>query len=161
MRSLAAIILLISLAEPAGAARIIHAGGNWAAIDFGTRCEARSKALWAKPNTEPFAGFAFDSAGPRHGQFYVRLARPARTDATVIVTVGSQPFLLTSNGQWAWSSRRDQQSALILAVRYASGMRVDYRDVRGARGVDRYALSGAPTAIDAAAAACAGKNGRL
>ena len=159
MRALAAIFLLGLLAGSANAARIIHAGGNWAAIDFGARCEARSKALYAKPETEPFAGFAFDSRGPRHGQFYVHLARPARAGATVIATVGSQPFLLASKGQWAWSNSGDQQSALIRAARYATGMRVDYRDARGAKGVDRYALSGAPTAIDAAAAACAGKNG--
>jgi hypothetical protein len=36
-------------------------------------------------------------------------------------------------------------------------MRVDSRDQAGGRFVDRYLLEGAPTAIDAAAARCAGK----
>ena len=152
-------LLLAASASAADATRILYAGGNWAAVDFGSRCEARSKSLWAKRGTEPFAGFAFDPSGKRHGQFYVHLARPARNGATVIVTIGAEPFLLASNGQWGWSTSADQRSAIIEAVRYATAMRVDYRDSAGRRGIDRYALAGAPTAIDSAAAACAGKSG--
>lgn len=158
MRRLAAILLLAAWASAADATRILYAGGNWAALDFGARCEARSKALWVKRDTEPFAGFAFDPSLGRNGQFYVHLARPARTGSTVIVTIGSEPFLLGSNGQWAWSDSADQRSAIIDAARYATAMRVDYRDSAGRRGIDRYALAGAATAIDSAAAACAGKN---
>ena len=40
------------------------------------------------------------------------------------------------------------------AIRAAGGMRVEARDLAGRRMIDRYALNGAPTAIDAAAAAC-------
>jgi hypothetical protein len=156
---LALAVLLVASTTNADAARIVFAGGNWAAIDFGTRCEARSKALWAKTKTEPFAGFAFDQRGARQGQFYVHLSRTARPGATVIATIGSQPFLLAGNGQWGWSRNVAQQSAMIAAARSAGGMRVESRDGRGNRIVDRYALSGAPTAIDAAAAACAGKKG--
>ena len=159
MRVLAAVLLLAASATAANAARILFAGGNWAAIDFGSRCEARSKALWAKPGTEPYVGFAFDQAGVRHGQFYVHLGRPARAGATVIATIGSAPFLLGSNGQWAWSRNRDQQGAIINAVRYGTGIRIDYRDSAGRRSVERYGLPGAATAIDSAAAACADKNG--
>jgi hypothetical protein len=39
-------------------------------------------------------------------------------------------------------------------MRTAGGMRVVARDVGGRRMSDRYLLAGAPTAIDAAAAAC-------
>jgi hypothetical protein len=159
MRVLAAILLLVASASSADATRILFAGGNWAAMDFGARCEARSKALWVKSGTEPFAGFAFGRSAAPLGQFYVHLGRPARASATVIVTIGSEPFLLASNGQWAWSTSADQRSAIIDAARYATGMRVDYRDSAGRRGIDRYALAGAATAIDSAAAACAGKSG--
>ena len=76
-----------------------------------------------------------------------------------MATIGSQPFLLAGNGQWAWSTSAEQQSAIIDAVRYGSSMRIDYRDSGGRRGIDRYALGGAATAIDSAAAACAGKSG--
>ena len=150
--------LLLVAGTSAEAARIVFAGGNWAAIDFGARCEARSKALWAKAKTEPYAGFAFDRGGARQGQFYVHLSRPARGGATVIATIGTQPFLLAGNGQWALSRNVQQQAAMMAAARSGAPMRVESRDGRGSRIVDRYALSGAPTAIDAAAAACAGKS---
>jgi hypothetical protein len=158
MRVLAIIALLLASPAIAGSARISFAGGNWAAIDFGNRCEARSKALWAKSGTEPYVGFAFDRSGARHGQFYVRLGRPARAGAAVMATIGSAPFLLGSNGQWAWSRNGDQQAAIINAVRYGTGMRIEYRESAGRRSVERYGLRGAATAIDSAAATCAGKN---
>jgi hypothetical protein len=77
----------------------------------------------------------------------------------VVATIGDQPFLLANRGDWAWSRDPAQQQAMLNAARYGQGMRVDSRDTRGRRMVDRYDLAGAATAIDAAAAACAGKNG--
>ena len=103
------------------------------------------------------AGFAFDAAGPRRGQFFAQLSRMPRQGSTVILTVGNQPFLLVATGGWAWSRDPAQVAAIIAAVRAAGGMRIDSRDQAGARFVDRYLLEGAPTAIDAAAARCAGK----
>ena len=158
MRLLLAALALVAAAPAAQAVRIVFAGGNWAAIDFGGRCEARSRALWASSKTKSFAGFAFDPAG-RQGQFYVHLSRPARPGATVIATIDSEPFLLIGKGAWAWSRTAQQQRAMLQAARYSGGMRIESRDQRGRRIVDRYLLAGAATAIDAAAAACAGKGG--
>jgi hypothetical protein len=107
--------------------------------------------------TEPYAGFAFDRSGRPHGQFYVHLGRAARTGASVIAAIGDQPFLLSGKGDWAWSANAAQQQAILNAARYGQQMRIDSRDSSGRRIVDRYDLSGAATAIDAAAAACAGK----
>ena len=160
MRSVLAALLLVAGSGSAIAAKILFAGGNWAAIDFGTRCEARTKALWARPNTLPFAGFAFDRSGSRRGVFYAHLSRPARAGASVIANIGSAPFLLASNGQWAWVRSAQQQTAMLEAARYGSSLRVEFREGNGRRTVDHYALGGAATAIDAAAASCAGKNGR-
>jgi len=154
--TLAAMIAIVASSAAHGN-RILFAGGRWAAIDFGTRCEARSKALWPRSGTKPFAGFAFDRAGPRQGRFYVHLSRPARAGASVIATIGSSPFLLVGTGAWAWSRGEAQQSAMLEAARYGQSLRVETRDSRGSRVVDRYLLEGAATAIDAAAAACAGK----
>ena len=144
----------------AAAPQIVFAGEQWAAIDFGSRCEARSKGLWARKGTEPFAGFAFDRGGARQGQFYVHLSRPARPGATVIATIGSQPFMLAGKGDWAFSRNVEQQRSILDAARYGRSMRLESRDTNGRRVVDRYLLSGAATAIDAAAAACAGKSQR-
>ena len=158
MRFALAALVLVAAAPAADAARIVFAGGNWAAIDFGARCEARTRALWVRADTEPFAGFAFDRAGGRQGLFYVHLSRPARAGATVIATIGSEPFLLAGRGEWAWSRTAQQQRAMLESARYGSRMRIESRDQRGRRVVDHYALGGAATAIDAAAAACAGKS---
>jgi hypothetical protein len=150
--------LAFAVSATAGASTIVFAGGHWAAIDFGSRCEARSRPLWFKPDTKPFAGFAFGRSGVPHGQFYVRLGSPARVGATVVATIGDEPFLLAGKGEWAWSRNSAQQQAMLNAARYGQGMRIDSRDTGGRRIVDRYDLSGAATAIDAAAAACAGKS---
>ena len=155
MRWLSAFALLI--AAPAPAAQLLFAGGQWAALDRGGTCEAASRSLRLaqKGRVQARAGFAFDANGTRHGQFFAELSRIPRTGSTVILTVGTRPFLLASNGQWAWSRDPAQESAIIAAVRSAGGMRVDSRDASGRRFVDRYLLDGAPTAIDAAAARCA------
>jgi hypothetical protein len=149
---------LFAPAIPAQAARVLIAGERWAAIDFGARCEARSSGMWPKSGTRPFAGFAFDRLGRRNGQFYVHLSRPARAGATIIATIGSEPFLLVGRGEWAWSRSAGQQQSMIHAIRYGDWMRIDARDEGGSRIVDRYAVRGAATAIDAAAARCAGKS---
>jgi hypothetical protein len=89
--------------------------------------------------------------------FFVHLGRRARGGATVIATIDNQPFLLAGKGEWAWSANAAQQQAILKAARYGQHMRIDSRDLGGRRIVDRYDLSGAATAIDSAAAACAGK----
>ena len=157
MRWLIAFLLLI--AAPAAAQQIIFAGGHWAAIDRGALCEAGSRALRVadKGKVQARAGFAFDSTGPRHGQFFALLSRVPRPGSTVVLTVGNQPFLLVSNRLWAWSSGAEQERAIIAAARDAGGMTVRSRDRAGGRFTDRYMLDGAATAIDAAAARCAGK----
>ena len=72
-----------------------------------------------------------------------------------MLEVGNQPFLLVARDSWAWSRGPLQEQAIIAAVRYATGMRIEARDTAGVRFSDPYLLDGAPTAIDAAAARCA------
>lgn len=156
------IALPVLLAAPAVAQQITFAGGHWAAIDRGATCEAGTRALRiaAKGKVQARAGFAFDAAGPRRGQFFALLSRVPRPGSTIVLTVGDQPFLLVSNGPWAWSSGPAQEQAIIAAARAAGGMTVRSRDQAGSRFTDRYMLDGAATAIDAAAARCAGKSAR-
>jgi len=154
------IVALLVLAAPASAQQIIFAGGHWAAIDRGATCEAGSRALRiaAEGKIQARAGFAFDAAGSRRGQFFALLSRAPRSGSTIVLTVGNEPFMLVSNGQWAWSTGPAQEQAIIAAARDAGGMVVSSRDQAGTRFTDRYGLDGAATAIDAAAARCAGKN---
>ena len=138
---------------------VIQADGAWAAVDHGPMCEALSRSLRiaAKGRTQAVAGFAFDASRRRWGEFHARLSRPLRAGSSVMLVVGTQPFLLVARGGDAWSRGPRQEQAIIAAARQAGGMRIEARDAGGRRFVDRYALAGAPTAIDAAAARCAGK----
>ena len=102
---------------------------------------------------QAIAGFAFTADHRRWGEFHARLSRMPRAGASVMLHIGDQPFLLVARGDWAWSRgpRRSRRSSLRCAT--AAAMSVEARDAAGVRFVDPYPLDGAPTAIDAAAAA--------
>lgn len=145
------------LAMPALAGgNVIIAGKSWAAIDRGGVCEAlaRSVRLAAKGRVQAVAGFSFSRDRRRWGEFHARLSRAARPGSSVMLSIGGQQYLLVSNGGWAWSRGPAQEQAIIAAARVAPAMRIDARDSAGRRFRDAYLLAGAPTAIDAAAAAC-------
>jgi len=160
VKGLSIIIVATAAAAASANARgtVLYAGGAWAAIDRGATCEAlsRSQKVMPRGKIQPLAGFTFTADHHRWGEFHARLSEIPRGDGSVMLTIGDQPFLLVTRGGWAWSRGPLQEQAIIAAVRSASGMRVEARDLGGQRFSDPYALDGAPTAIDAAAA-CAGK----
>ena len=137
-------------------AELVQARGQWAALKDDGRCRAMARSLRdaARGQPQAYAAFLFGSDRRQAGVLSVRLSRPARTGASIVLTVGDRPFLLKGAGHFAWSRGPAQEAAIIAAIRGAGGMRVEARDPAGRRTVDRYLLNGAPTAIDAAAAAC-------
>jgi hypothetical protein len=151
--------LAIAAAASSAAARgnVIFADGAWAAIDRGAACEAlsRSQKIAPRDKVQAVAGLTFTADRKRWGEFHVRLSRMPRADASVMLQIGDQPFLLVTSGGWAWSRGPLQAEAIIAAMRSAAAMRVQSRDGSGVRFSDPYLLDGAPTAIDAAAARCA------
>jgi len=153
-----AVLLCLGLASAAAAApsRLIVARGTWASFDRGLVCEAVARPLAPakKGQAEPYVAIAFDRGGGRQGQIFTRLRRPARAGSSVILTIGDQPFMLVLRGASAWSKDARQEAAILAAMRAAGGIRIEARDAAGRRMTDRYLLDGAPTAIDAAAAAC-------
>lgn len=159
--SRAAVIVLLMSAMPAAAAlgrgSVLFAGGAWAAIDRGASCEAlsRSQRVAPKDKVQATAGVAFTADHRRWGEFSAQLSRMPRGDASVMLQVGGQPFLLTTRGGRAWSRGPMQAEAIIAAMREGTVMSIASRDERGMRFADPYLLDGAPTAIDAAAARCA------
>ena len=156
MRLIACLSLAFAAAATAAPSRLLIARGAWAAFDRGLACEALARPL-APPrrnDAQPYAALAFDRAGPRQGQLFVQLRRPSRPGSSVMLTIGDQPFLLAARGASAWSRGPAQEAAIIAAMRAAGGMRLDARDLAGRRMTERFLLDGAPTAIDAAAAAC-------
>lgn len=159
MRRFVILCLAFSSAAVAAAAapsRLIVAGGSWASFDRGAACEALARPVAPPRRREGQAhvALAFDRGGPRQGQLFVRLRRPVRPGSSVMLVVGSQPFQLLARGTSAWSRDAAQEAAILAAMRAAGGLRVTARDASGRRMTDRYLLAGAPTAIDAAAAAC-------
>nr|WP_294851121.1 hypothetical protein [uncultured Sphingomonas sp.] len=146
------------LAAPAFAApQIVTARGQWAVLVQGQSCEAGSRSLTPQRSGQsvPRAGISFDAGGPRRGQLAVRLSRQSRPDASVILSVGDAKFLLVARGDMAWSRGPAQERAIIAAMRTAPTFAVEARSDGYGRFVDRYDLSGAPLAIDAAAVCAA------
>jgi hypothetical protein len=152
---IALVAVLASAADARGS--VIYAGGAWAAIDRGSACEAltRSQRIASKDKVQAVAGVTFTPDHRRWGEFHARLSRIPRGDASVMLQVAGQPFLLVTRGGWAWSRGPLQAQAIIAALRDSPAMSIASRDVAGVRFSDPYLLDGAPTAIDAAAARCA------
>ena len=154
--AVAALLLACGAAE-AGAQRLLHAGAWWAAVErAGGRCEAvaRSERIAPPGRPQARAAFAFSRDGGRRGELHLLFARPVRSGSAAVLSVGGEDFLLVTRGASAWSRGPRQEAAIIAAVRRSSEMRVRALG-EGGRISDRYLLAGAPTAIDAAALACA------
>ena len=154
-RAAAASFVATLVCAAAPSSRLIAAEGVWATFAATGTCQAMSAALLAarKDQSQARVTIAFDARrGGRHGEVSLLLNRPARADSSVMLTIGEAPFLLIGRGDRAWSRGRAQEAAIIAAMRGGGGMRVEARDARGGRIVDRYDLTGAGTAIDAAAA---------
>jgi hypothetical protein len=150
-------VLSLGLAANAGAQRLLHAGAFWAAVERpGGTCEAiaRSELVAPRGKPQPRAAFAFTRDGKRRGELHLLFARPVRPGAAAVLSVGRDSFLLVTRGTSAWSRGPAQEAAIIAAVRRSAEMRVRAQG-QGGRISDRYLLGGAPTAIDAAAIACA------
>jgi hypothetical protein len=147
------------MAASSGAApapRIVAAAGKWAALAGPGQCDAASLSLLPASRTrlQGRASLSFDGRS-RHGQFAATLSKAVAGGASVMLTIDDQPFLLVARGSGAWSRGPAQEAAIIAALRSATRMRIEGRSARGLRFIDRYDLSGAPTAIDAAAACAA------
>lgn len=155
MRALLALSLLVTAAGAVAAPppRIVAAAGRWAALAAPRQCDAASLSLLpaSKTRGQGRASVTFDGA-VRNGQFTAALSKPVAAGAPVMLTIDEAPFLLVARGFHAWSRGPRQEAAILAAMRGATRMRIEARSVRGLRFIDRYALAGAPTAIDAAAA---------
>ena len=162
MKLILALALGLAASTAFAAARVIYAGPAWAAVDRGGGCVAMSRSvrIAAKGKVQAVAGFTFSADRRRWGEFHARLRRMPRPGASVMLRIDDHPFLLVSRGNWAWSDGPLQEQAIIAALREGARMTVESRDAAGRRFIDPYSLDGAATAIDAAAAACAGKAAR-
>ncbi|QLC23508.1 hypothetical protein HFP51_10545 [Parasphingopyxis sp. CP4] len=113
------------------------------------RPERRRSGEW-----EAFASIGTWPARNRRGQVHFRLRRAMRDDSTPILTIGPRRFELVGSGPDAWAATSQDDAAIVAAMRNGLSMRIEARSRGAGRIVDNYDLSGAASAIDAAALGC-------
>lgn len=121
------------------------------------RCYAISRPVRERAGDwEPFVAIGYWPARNVAGQVHVRLRREMDAERGARLTIGTRRFDLVGRGPDAWAETPDDDRRIVAAIRAGMTMRIEARTESGGRFVDSYALSGAATAIDAAALGCAG-----
>lgn len=155
-------IPLLLAATPAGAADAIGVFGRWGA--FADAAPRRCYAIAQPVETVTGAtqhGFASIASWPgrrTRNQLHVHFSRLRTGNAAVTLSIGDRRFVLLAGAADAWAPDAATDSAVVAAMRSGRSMSVESQG--GGRAiVDVYQLSGAATAIDAAALACIGPGG--
>lgn len=162
MRSRTALFFLslVVAATPAFAARLsLGLFGNWGAFrdDTPHRCYAIAEADESSSGGQ-YKPYLTVSCWPENGvrgQVHVRLSRPRGENSGVTMIIGDRRYNMVASRTDAWSPDARADAAIIAAIREARSLAVQSSDGRGGRFVDRYSLSGAASAIDAARLGCA------
>lgn len=152
-------LLPILLAAPAIARDSLGMFSGWAAFrdPAAPRCYAIAMAA---PSTmqrdyQPFADVAWWPRQGVRGQVHFRLSRKLQPNAAISLSIGGQRIPLVGGGGDAWAADKRGDAAIMAAMRVAKDMTVSARDAGGRGFTNRYDLSGAATAMDAAAVGCA------
>jgi hypothetical protein len=159
IRLLALIALL--LAAPLAARESLGVYDGWAAFKDARplRCYAIAKAQGAKEQgAQPAPAYATVSNWPERkvrGALHLVLSRAVADKAAVRLAVGDKRFTLFAKGRNAWAKDARDDAAIVAALRSAARMSVSASSAKGGTFTDRYALTGAATAIDAATVGCA------
>jgi hypothetical protein len=148
---------LLLLASPAVARDSIGVWGRWGA--FSDPSPRRCFAIAQPVDPDHRAGFASIANWPGQnirGQLHVRLSRGRAGNARVTLSIGERRFDLVAGTDDAWAPDTRTDAAIVAAMRSGRSMSVEGLGRDGSAFADVYALSGAATAIDAAALACRG-----
>lgn len=152
-------LLPILLAAPAIARDSLGMFSGWAAFrdPAAPRCYAIAMAA---PSTmqrdyQPYADVAWWPRQGVRGQVHFRLSRKLQPNAVISLSIGGQRIPLVGGGGDAWAADKRGDAAIMAAMRVAKDMTVSARDAGGRGFTNRYDLSGAATAMDAAAVGCA------
>ena len=149
---IAALILLA--ADPA----VLGVYGRWGAFAATepNRCYAIAQPVDTVrgATTRAFASIASWPGQRTRNQLHVRLSRQRSPRAAVILSVGERRFTLAGGAADAWSPDAATDRAIVAALRGERSMSVESVGTDGRAIVDVYQLTGAATAVDAAALAC-------
>ncbi len=146
------------LAAPLAARDSLGVYDGWAAFKDARplRCYAIAKAQ----GTPPAPAYATVSNWPDRkvrGALHLVMSRAVAEKASVRLVVGDKRFTLVAKNRNAWAKDARDDAAIIAALRSASRMSVSASTPKGSAFTDRYTLTGAATAIDAATVGCAGR----
>jgi hypothetical protein len=158
MIRLGAFGLMIVLAQPLAARDSLGVFDGWAAFRDASpkRCYAIAKPTNRGAASDASASIATWPDKRVRGQLHIVLSREVAEGARVSLRVGGKDFALIAKGRNAWGADPQMDAAIVAALRSASTMSVSARGGGGAF-TDRYALSGAATAMDAASVGCAAR----
>ncbi|MGN6819768.1 MAG: hypothetical protein ACTHJR_13965 [Sphingomonas sp.] len=151
----AAAIIGMALAVPAVARDTIGVWGRWGA--FSDPSPRRCFAISQPVDADHRAGFATVANWPGQNirsQLHIRLSRGRASNARVTLSIGERRFDLVAGAGDAWAPDARTDAAIVAAMRSGRSMSVEGLGRDGSAFADVYALSGAATAIDAAALAC-------
>ena len=160
MRSAPLLLIgLVLCAAPALARDALGMFGSWATFRDSQVPRCYAIAL-ATPSTrqrefQPYADVAWWPRQQVRGQVHFRLSRKVLAGGRIVLSVGDQRIALTGGGGDAWASDKRGDAAVIAAMRSAGSMTVSARDASGQGFSNTWDLSGAATAMDAAAVGCA------
>jgi hypothetical protein len=155
VKRLAVAIALVAIAVPAIARDTIGVWNRWGA--FSDPSPRRCFAIAQPVDPDHRAGFASIANWPGQnirGQLHIRLSRGRASNARVTLSIGERRFDLVAGADDAWAPDARTDSAIVAAMRAGRSMSVEGLGRDGSAFADVYALSGAATAIDAAALAC-------
>lgn len=79
---------------------------------------------------------------------------PFAPGSTVTVNVGGNQFQLFTDGEWAWSGSKEDDAALIKALRGGADAVLSARSGKGTQTKDSFSLRGFTAAMDDAAKRC-------
>ncbi len=146
---------MIALLLAAAAPQAIGIHHRWGAFrdEAPRRCYAISRPVRGNRGA-PFASIGTWPGAGLRDQVHVRLSRPRSDRAQVVLAIGDRRFALKAGRIDAWSPDAATDRAIVTAMRGGRSMSIESVAENGAPFVDVYALSGAATAIDAAALGC-------
>lgn len=148
--------ILLIVAAPLAARESLGVFDGWAAFrdDSPRRCYAIAKAQ-GSPAAPAYATVSNWPDRKVRGAVHWVLSRDVAGKKPVRLTVGDKRFDLVAKGRNAWAKDARDDAAIIAALRSAARMSVSAQGTKGGAFTDRYTLTGAATAIDAATVGCA------
>jgi hypothetical protein len=81
---------------------------------------------------------------------------PFAGGSTVGLDIGGTKYELFTDGEWAWSGSKDDDTKIIASMKSGSNAVLSARSGRGTQTQDSFSLNGISAALDEAAKRCAG-----